>query len=408
MMKRVGDYIIIIMFLSFLIVIGLVTLLTPPKETSYFENRKLAELPKYSEEQLLSGEYFKGWETYVVDHIVKRDAWVKAYKQYERTIGKIEVGNYYITEDNWILAKPLMQIPQEVMDYSAAELNELGVNLKNQGKEFYFMFLPNKMTTIQLSLPSYMVAGKKKENKEYFLSLIDQENVKSFDMGKQFEEAFQPEEINEMFFKTDHHWNMNGASNGFKFVIDNIDKNTKYSFDPQLGSDDFKMECVEDKRLLGSWNKQLYGMIDASGEKICYYSPQTFSFDDFEVYKGEMKKENIIDWQSLYATGLEEDAEKIDYAKAYMGDYREINIINPKKTDAPNVLIIKDSYVDPITYHFGQYFHRTTIFDIRFNADRSVYDYLKANDFDMVVVLYNDTNVQNEMYDFDLNLPKTK
>jgi hypothetical protein len=402
-MKKIGNVLMITMFLAFVFGIGLLTIFSPPKETSFFENRALAERPIFTKELLMSGEYFKSWETYVVDHIVKRDVWVKTYKDYEIRSGNIEVGNYYITPDNWILAKPLMEIPTEEMDHSAMELNELGTYLKKQGTEFYFMFLPNKMTTIQLSLPSYMIAGKKKEYKEYFLSKINQEEIKTFDMGEQFEAVFETEELNQMFFKTDHHWNMNGASTGFQYVLDNIDQNTKHPFNPQKSSEDFKMECVEDKRLLGSWNKQLYGLIDSSDEKICYYNPQTFSFDDFEVYEGEMNKENLIDWQSLYGMGLEEKEDRIDYATAYMADYREINIMNPKNTEAPNVLIIKDSYVDPITFHFGQYFNRTTIFDIRFNQDRSVYDYLKLNDFDMVVILYNDTNVQNEMYDFDLS-----
>lgn len=399
-MKKIGNYLIIIMFLSFLFVIGLFTIFSPPKETSYFENRKLAEIPEFSKEQLLSGEYFLNWETYIVDHIVGRDMWVKTYKQYERNTGKIEVGEYIVTNDNWILAKPLRPVAKEVVKQSVEELNELGASLTSRGKEFYFMFLPNKMTMIQLDLPSYLTAGTKKINKDYFLSKINQDNVKSFDLGAQWEETFKSNEINDMFFKTDHHWNMNGAATGFKFVIDNIGKSTAYPFDSSIGAEDYSMDCVDDKRLLGSWNKQLFGMIESSEEIICYYTPQTYSFDDFEIYKGEIKEEHLINWQSLYATGLKGKNERIDFMQAYMGDYRELNIINPKKQDAPNVLIIKDSYVDPITFHFGNHFHRTVIYDVRFNTDRSLYDYLDENDFDIVIVLYNDSNVFSEMYDF--------
>jgi hypothetical protein len=399
--KKIGNTFIIVMFLAFLFVIGLFTIFSPPKEASYFENRKLAELPEFSKEQLLSGEYFLNWETYIVDHIVGRDMWVKTYKQYERNTGKIEVGEYIVTNDDWILAKPLRPVAKEVVKQSVADLNELGASLTGQGKEFYFMFLPNKMTMIQLDLPSYLTAGTKKKNKDYFLSKVNQKNVKSFDLGEQFDEDFQPTEINEMFFKTDHHWNMNGAATGFKYVIDNIGKTTAYPFDSSIGADDYSMNCVDDKRLLGSWNKQLFGMIESNDERICYYTPQTYSFDDFEVYQGEINKGNLISWQRLYATGLNQDKDRIDFMQAYMGDYRELNIINPKKQDMPNVLIIKDSYVDPITFHFGNHFHRTTIYDVRFNTDRSLYEYLAENDFDMVVVLYNDSNVFSEMYDFE-------
>ena len=67
----------IIISLSFIIVIvGLMVgnIFSQDKELSYDERRKLSQLPKFTVEKLISGDYFQDMEEYFLDQFVFRES----------------------------------------------------------------------------------------------------------------------------------------------------------------------------------------------------------------------------------------------------------------------------------------------------------------------------------------------
>lgn len=71
-------------------------------------------------------------------------------------------------------------------------------------------------------------------------------------------------------------------------------------------------------------------------------------------------------------------------------------------------IIFKDSYVNPLTQLMSQHYYQTTFYDIRYNQDRTVYEYIEKHDFDTVAILYNNGTLFSTMYDFDLSEKKER
>src|SRR5699024_10598157 len=104
----------------------------------------------------------------------------------------------------------------------------------------------------------------------------------------------------------------------------------------------------------------------------------------------------------LYGRGFNEDKTLVNYSDLFTYNYREINIVNPKRAETDNkILIIKDSYANPIIYYIAEHFYETTIYDPRYNEDRTVQEFIEENDFDIVAMVYNSANLTGVTYNFD-------
>ena len=120
------------------------------------------------------------------------------------------------------------------------------------------------------------------------------------------------------------------------------------------------------------------------------------------VYKNGIKEQNKVDYSNIYAKIKNKARKEGVYGDVYSGDLKELNILNPSSKNDLKVLVLKDSYMNPIPFHIAHHFKETTIYDMRHNPTRSVYDYLASHDVDIVIIAYNDSNlISSEMYDFE-------
>lgn len=80
-MNKFKYYINILIFFTAIFLISIINLISPKNETvSETENRALAGKPSYSNENLLSGQYFRDFESYFADHFLKREILVQKSK----------------------------------------------------------------------------------------------------------------------------------------------------------------------------------------------------------------------------------------------------------------------------------------------------------------------------------------
>ena len=401
------NYLIITVFLVYIFGLGMSTVIGPIKEVSALENRRLAQPPSIGLQPFVEGDFTQQFEEFFTDQFVLRDSWVKGYKQLRGMVSQLSakvqntdfqyIDGFYITEDGWIMFKPQEVFSQEEILEAAASLNQLGADLTAQGVELYFVLLPNKLATVRLNLPIDF-ATEIIENKELLLSFLDRDKVQVFDLAEEIRSSFNELQINSLYFKTDHHWNMDGAFHSYLTFINWLSQTSRFQIAP-IAQEQYLRECRQDINFMGSWNRQLAGIVEIQ-EPICYYSPADpeQSFTNLEVYMGSRGPENRTSWEQVYASGLNNDV--VFYSDAYTRDYREINIYNSGNSGGPSLLLIKDSYTNPIIFHIANHFYRTTIFDIRHNQDRSLEEYLKDNSFDIVVVMYNERAISGEIYQF--------
>ena len=189
---------------------------------------------------------------------------------------------------------------------------------------------------------------------------------------------------------------MDGAFYGYQILRRELA--TKYNVGTPLNVNDYRRFQAPQTEFIGSFNKQLYGLID-DPDSIYYYQNTTPPEGNFSYYLGDEKTGNPVDGAEIYAQGLAEA--KADYGLAYAADLREITVLNAaKEAEQTKTLIIKDSYVNILLPLLAEMSYLTTFYDVRHNSDRPLKEFLAERHYDRIFIMYNDGNIFSAMYDF--------
>lgn len=390
-MDKISKYILIGGF--FVIIFGflIISVLTPDREISTVENRFLAEYPKVSKSSLVSGEFFKNFETYFTDQIYGRDQFVKAYTSGELVQNKINVNNVVIGEGDWLFSSPATKYRFERIDYTVDALDSL-MEQKPAHTEVFMSLVPHKSNILFHEVPPYFDRNFGYENAQYLLQHLP-ESMHALDVQEQFVKDFSEKEISQFYFKTDHHWNIDGAFEAYKRTVRFMDQELEEFNERPIEEGTLSRVCVEGKDFIGSLNQQLYLPFSTKGENACYYEPPNVKVT---VDHKEM------DLSDIYSVGLEEQT--IRYSNLYTGDYGILEYENDEVDNDLHLVVLKDSYANPVQPFFAQHFNKTTILDLRYYDEQTVLSYLKNNHVDILLMIYNNTNLFGEVYDKGLGL----
>lgn len=401
---KFGQYILFIGFLLIIFTFGTLSFFEKDRKLSDLENRNLAQKPVKDPKLIWSGKYFKQYESYFSDQFFGRDKWVEQYTKLQMNITPVYVNGYHVTKNHTILQQPTTVFPKEEIEWVGNSVNELGSYLKKRGTKFYFFSLPSKTNVFSDFLPSYAPKSHMKENANYLLSQLHPNVVTAVNMQEEYKK-YNDETIRSYYYKTDHHWTIKGAFPAYQLIMKTIEKDFP-TISRDYGYENYKYMKLDGFDFMGTWNKQLARQIDISGEVVDYYEPKQYSFEDYIIYQQGNKKSRIAA-SEIYGKAKKRGKKEINYEDIYTKNYREYTIENPKSTNDLKVLLVKDSYMNAITLHMAHHFKETTVYDVRFNNDRSLYDYLQTHQFDMVILGYNDTYVSvKKMYDFSNTMKK--
>jgi len=369
------------------------------KTFSNFENRDLAIDPVLTKDGLKSGKYFKDTELHFTDHIAARDFFIKTYTNLQMHFNRTFINQKYVANDGFILSEPTKTDEREQMKQSVNELD----NLRNQfpKTEFYFMLAPSKLTTFSYRYPPYVDRGYDQKHRDYLVQALNNINFPVIDVLPFFQKEFSREQLESLYFKTDHHWNMKGAFYGYEYAMNYISDHSKIYKDDKVNRDNYKFITEKPNGdFIGSWNKQLYNLIKTP-EQIPYVQlkQNPNAWDDYTVYIGPVSEQSTkMPMKEFFAIDKKQPAPT--YAMVYQNDYAQINILNSKAKNKLHAVVIKDSYADATYPLFAQHFEQITFIDPRFAASKNIIKDLKELNPDVILFLYNDSSISPEMYQF--------
>lgn len=202
-------------------------------------------------------------------------------------------------------------------------------------------------------------------------------------------EAYQPagaacfaaadyDEYAGLFYAADHHWNHRGADKGYRDVIRLL-----------LGDGEETVPVKEEVSFPvpfnGSYARQSGRMVGDS----------TFTVYTYGLKKTITRlngKNGTYGHQSLYEKGrYPTDELRNHYAYYYGGDYGEI-VLDTRNAQKENLLIVGDSYTNPINGLIASHFGRTHILDMRYyerdmGEPLDLKAYIQHNDISRVLLL---------------------
>lgn len=394
-MKKLGNIVLFIGFLTIIFSFGILSLLKTDRAVSPVENRPLAQKPALTKEAALNGSFFKDFETYTNDQLIGRDDLIKNYTLTQIKMGKSLINDIILTDDKWLLKNPAWTTKYNEIDQAMPAVNDLSQFLKEQNIEFHFALPPSKTNALSFKLPSH-IHTYAQENLNYFLNKLPAD-VKPIKLMEHFKKNYTNEEIQSMYFKTDHHWNMDGAFLGYQYIMNTIAQQSSIYKGKGIKTEDYTRTCAPNTHLVGSFNNQLYQLIDATREKLCYYTPK----DGFNFTSVAAKDVNGTVYRTLDELyGVEKQNDTTSYAGYYANDYPEIVIENNNAPNDVRALVLKDSFANAIVPHLANNFKHTSILDLRHYHEKDVYQYIKDNNINMVLFVYSDSNLSGEMFKF--------
>lgn len=237
---------------------------------------------------------------------------------------------------------------------------------------------------------------KTTENVDNLLSLLQAQNIPTLDLR---ETAKAELDLDNVFFRTDHHWTIETAFWAVDKSVDFIKETTGIDLDPENYYTDINNWNLEthEKSFLGSQGRRvgtLYGGLDD-------FTVITPNFDtDYHIYgiDGNEERQGSFEEAVLDDELLDFDASVWEnhYAGYWGQDDAKVVADNLLNDDGAKVLLIKDSYGLPYGAFLSAMTDSLTIVDLRYYDIGELQNYIQKSDFDLVIVLYKMYNVEQK------------
>lgn len=397
-------------FLSVLVIVGLISIIREPGTISVTENRPLAPMPHYSTWALFSGSYADSLEFYYADNFPARDALVGAattirdvsgyrsevvfYQAESVTEGTLpEIDTITPVPEDSVVVKNTVDTTAVVAEFAksagvivygdravqlftgsndgARKFAEM-VNLYRSTFDTLDIFCLVAPTPIDFYLPDEYKRSSNYEYKTIDLIRDSLDSVVHFvdaysELGKHRDEY--------IFFNTDHHWTGLGAY--YAYV----------AFCRSAGMEAVPLADFERKRSGRKFLGSLYGItldkrLKDNRDSMEYYRP----FIATRTYRYNRESERYE--LSRLFSGTH------NYANFIGGDHPMVRI--ESDVNSGRLLIIKDSFGNAVAPFLALHYGTVYVMDYRY-FDINVRDFVRQNKISAILFLHN-TFAANSKY----------
>ena len=362
-----------IFFIVFMIVwITLIVLNFVVKSEAFSEqeNRYLARFPSFSLEKLLDGTYQEDLDTYINDHFIFRNAWIKIKSTEEVLLGKTENNGVYIGKDGYLFEK--FEYAEEEEEHLTKVANITNQFANKTDLPIYFMLVPNSIYLNQDKLPDYATTYNQKEIINNFYKKLDSK-IKTVDVT----DILMQNKDKYIYFKTDHHMTSLGTYLTYtQFCKEaNIEAEDLNNFEQKVVSEDF----------LGTFDSKAQ-IVNQEKDKI-------------EIYVND-KNSNIksaeYDNETTQSIFNEEYLSKKDKYSFFLNGNNAKVVVKTNVENGKKLLVIKDSYAHIMAQFLCQNFEEIHFIDPRYYK-ASLTDYATKNNITDVLFLYNVSNLVTDL-----------
>ena len=362
------------LFLGFLGVLSLLSIVTPQKAFSDSENRYLQKKPEFSVKSLLNGSYGEKYEQYLSDQFPGRNVWIGMKVTTERLALQEDVNGVYFGKDGYLIEK------FDTEDLEGEQLNKnigklaafMGAAEKSLGKDHVrVMLVPSASLIITERLP-FLAAPYDQGRVIEMLCRSLKEAGGSRETVLPAEEYLKRYREEALYYRTDHHWTARGAYLGYRLWAESVGLTpwTEEMFDIQTVNSEFHGTVYS--KLNVPWRYDTIEVWQPKEEK------------DYRVsFDGEPKE-----YDSLYFPGALEGKDK--YAVYLDGNHAITKIENRSITGdqkEKKLLMIKDSYAHSFAVFAANHFGTVYMADLRY-LNLNLKEWMEEQEITDVLVLY--------------------
>lgn len=380
-MKKAVHIIFSAAFCAVLFGMMLGSLLRERDTISYYENRALAHFPTFTWEDFWSGQYFSDIDSAVDDHLIGRDYFMKASTAMDIAVGRPVVSGMIMPEHP---DGPLVNFyGYRQWDFSwkrpyaeemGQRLGALNDTITGYGGYFLYVGVPQQDSYFVESYPAYMDNrdADAEDTRNLFFGTLAEHEVPYVDIKLAFD---ADDSVENLFFKTDHHYNYYGALVTYRTMLARVNSDTGLGI-TILQDEDLVFASLPNP-YLGSRNRRIYGLAP-DDEKIIYAVPK----EDIPYSR----------WDTGYDAGGEiyalPDSDEVEIAyTTYMGNDIPETVITTNRPELPNCLIFGDSFTNAVETLLWTGFNETRSLDLRHYTLQTLKDYVEEWQPDVVICL---------------------
>ena len=362
------------LFLGFLGVLSLLSIVTPQKAFSDSENRYLQKKPEFSVKSLLNGSYGEKYEQYLSDQFPGRNVWIGMKVTTERLALQEDVNGVYFGKDGYLIEKfDTEDLEGEQLNKNIGKLAAFtGAAEKSLGKDHVrVMLVPSASQIITERLP-FLAAPYDQGRVTEMLCRSLKEAGGSRETVRPAEEYLKRYRKDALYYRTDHRWTARGAYLGYRLWAESVGLTpwTEEMFDIQTVNSEFHGTVYS--KLNVPWRYDTIEVWQPKEEK------------DYRVsFDGEPKE-----YDSLYFPGALEGKDK--YAVYLDGNHAITKIENRSITGdqkEKKLLMIKDSYAHSFAVFAANHFGTVYMADLRY-LNLNLKEWMEEQEITDVLVLY--------------------
>ena len=335
----------VVCFILIIFFVPIIGFFKKDKLFSDYENRILEQKPAFSLESFFDKEFQSKFEDYLKDQIILKNNLVKIKNYSEIMLGKFSVNDVYIGKNDFYIERH----SKKDYDYDLIDSN---INIVNKFKDNYnaeIYLIPNAST----------ILGKNIRYGDDINANSILEDIDNISFVDNLLFSYNGN-LNDLYYKTDHHWTTIGAYQLYKNIVDN-----PIDLDLKIVSNDFH-GTINNKLNINMSADTIYVQNSSTNFKVIY---------DLSEESSSLYSEKYLDKKDKYSYFLD-------------SNHGLINIENLDINDNHRILIIKDSYANCLIPFLAESYKYVDVIDLRyFNVKIS--SYLKNLDYDRILIIYN-------------------
>ena len=188
------------------------------KKFSDLENRNLSQRVSFTVSSFLKGSFSKDYEEYINDQFIGRDQWINIKSRSEYALGKIENNGIIYGDENYLFDK-FTTIDLERLNTNTLALKEFVSRYKEKTR---VMLIPNSYEVYKEYLPK----GAPSVDQENYIGEIYSE-LPEKQVAVDILEIMKKNKNQYIYYKTDHHYTINGAYLSYKAFMESIGEKPK-------------------------------------------------------------------------------------------------------------------------------------------------------------------------------------
>ena len=339
----------------------LLHLILPDRDFSPQENRVLQSLPNFSFSSLFQGKFTQRVEKYITDQFPFRDGWISIKARAELAAGKDSNNDIYLCDGETLLET-----------YAAPGADDLVFRLEainaltdSAGVPVYFALIPSAAELRRELLPPGAPNASQKETIDFAYANAHAQTVDVY-------AALEAHKDEPLYYRTDHHWTTLGAYYGYTALAEAM------GFE-SVPLADYTETFVTDSFYGSAWSASGFSWV--APDSISTYVPQ-----------GDAVVTNYPRRQP--EPGVMYDESKLELLNKYpyfFGGNTPLLTIETGNSEAPSLLILRDSYMDSLSPYLLPHFSTIHILDLRY-YQTGLKAYLAEHPVDQILVCYNVKN----------------